>query len=311
MRLDRFLAGALPDLSRARLQRLIEAGQVTLGGTPVRRARRLKGGELLEIVVPPVTDPEAAPKPQALPLRILYQDDAIVVVDKAAGMAVHPAPGTPDGTLVNALLHAVPDLPGIGGHVRPGIVHRLDKDTSGVMVVAKTDAALSALQAQFKARTVEKVYRALVHGNPPPTGTLDRPIGRHRVHRTRYSSRGMEGRKDARAAVTHWLVREAFEGAAELEVRLETGRTHQIRVHLSDAGHPLLGDALYGSARRDRGAGVREAVACLGRQALHAWRLCFAHPVTGEAMCFEAEVGPAWEAAVAALRGAGSGRRSP
>ncbi len=303
-RLDRALTELLPEFSRARLQRLIAEGHVTASGVPLKPSLRLKGGEEIVVTVPAIRRAEDGPQPEALDVAILYQDAALVVVNKPPGMAVHPAPGTPSGTLVNALLYSCPDLTGIGGVERPGIVHRLDKDTSGVMVVAKTEGALRRLQAEFKARRVEKHYRALVHGVPPARGTIRRPLARHPKDRKRYTSRWAKGRPDAREAVTHFEVVERFDGAAELVVSLETGRTHQIRVHFTDEGHPLLGDPVYGSARRDRATeNIRRAVLALRRQALHAWRLAFAHPVSGRRMAFEAPVGRQWEAARALLRG--------
>ena len=223
---------------------------------------------------------------QDLPLRVLYEDRDLLVLDKAAGMVVHPARGSPHSTVVNALLHRLaggPDLP------RLGLVHRLDKDTSGCLVVAKTEAALAALQAQWKGRTVEKVYLALCHGALAPEGRLDTPYGRHPRDRTRFTSRGQA----ARRAITDWRVLERFGAGASLaEVALHTGRTHQIRVHLAEAGHPLLGDTLYGGTRREARlpaeSPVRRAAEAIGRQALHAARLAFDHPRTGKRVVFEA-----------------------
>jgi 23S rRNA pseudouridine1911/1915/1917 synthase len=299
-RLDAHLAAAFPDLSRARLQALIEAGQVTLDGRPAKPAARLKGGEEVQVRVPPAAP--AAPAPQDLPLRVLYEDRDLLVLDKAPGMVVHPGAGHADGTVVNALLYRVRDLQGIGGELRPGIVHRLDKDTSGCLVVAKHERALTALQRAFKTRQVHKRYLAIVHGSPPPSGTLDTPYGRHPTQRKKFTGRGRAAGAGERRAVTRYAVRERFPGAALLEVELLTGRTHQIRVHLSEAGHPLLGDALYGGARRGKGA-VARAQQALGRQALHAWKLELPHPSSGEVLLLTAEPPPDFLAALELLRG--------
>jgi 23S rRNA pseudouridine1911/1915/1917 synthase len=268
-RLDQFLARAVEGFSRARLQALIESAQVLVDGLPARASVRLKGSERVTVSVPaPVA---AVPQAEALPVTVLYEDADVVVLDKAAGMVVHPGAGHHEGTLVNALLHHVKDLQGVGGELRPGLVHRLDKDTSGVLVVAKHDVALRALQAAFKSREVEKVYLALVAGQPPDAGTFSTLYGRHPTQRVRFSGRVREGK----SAVTHFTVARRLEGAALVQVRLETGRTHQIRVHFSEAGFPLLGDALYGTRASDRPE-------IIGRQALHAWKLAFPHPRTGK-----------------------------
>ena len=228
---------------------------------------------------------------QDLPLTVLHEDADLLVLDKAAGMVVHPARGSPSGTVVNALLHRLGE--GAPGGERLGLVHRLDKETSGCLVVAKRAAALAALQAAFKARAVEKTYLALVHGAPADEGRLDTPYGRHPRDRTRYTGRASAGRR----AVTGWRVRERFgESAALLEVALETGRTHQIRVHLSEAGHPLLADAVYGGRRRearlDADDPVRLAAAAIGRQALHAWRLAFGAPAHRRAAALRGPAAP-------------------
>ena len=293
-RLDRVLAELFPALSRSRLQTLVRGGHVLVDGQPAAVAHRVRGGERVEVTLPP---PEPAlPEPEDLPLRILYQDADLVVLDKAAGVVVHPGAGHARGTLVNALLHHVRDLAGVGGQLRPGLVHRLDKETSGCLVVAKTDAALAALQAAFKRREVEKTYLALVHGHPPAEGRIETRYGRHPRHRMRFTGRLSDGKP----ALTAYRTRERLHGAALLEVELLTGRTHQIRVHLAEAGHPLLGDALYGKPARD--ARVRAAEAALGRQAVHAWRLAFPHPRTGRRRAFEAPPPGDLRAAVAALR---------
>ena len=299
-RLDVALARLAPDLSRARVQRLVADGRVQHAGRAAKAASRLKAGEALQVEVPP-------PEPsglvaQDLPLRILHEDRDVVVLDKAAGMVVHPARGAPHSTVVNALLFrfaARRELP------RLGLVHRLDKDTSGCLVVARTEAALAALQAQWKAHTVEKVYLALCHGALPPVGRLDTPYGRHPRDRTRFTARG----RGPRRAVTSWRTLEAFAAGASLaEVTLETGRTHQIRVHLAEAGHPLVGDAVYGGTRREArlapGHPVRRAADAIGRQALHAARLAFDHPRTGARLAVEAPIPADLARALAVLRGA-------
>ncbi|MEW6432211.1 MAG: RluA family pseudouridine synthase [Myxococcota bacterium] len=276
-RLDQFLAAHLPSLSRSRVQALIAAGQVSIDGRPARASQRIKGHESVLVEVPP---PEPAePAAEDLPLAVLYQDADLLVLDKAAGMVVHPAAGHRGGTLVNALLHHVKDLKGVGGALRPGLVHRLDKDTSGVLVIAKHDEALATLQAAFKAREVEKVYVALVHGQPADEGTFRTLHGRHPTQRRKFTGRVVRGKE----AVTHWRVTRRFAHAARVEVRLETGRTHQIRVHFAEAGHPLVSDDLYGTR-----ASRRPEV--IGRQALHAWKLVFPHPRTGRRLCFTAPV---------------------
>ncbi len=306
-RLDVFVAACLPELSRSRVQHLLLEGHVLIEGAPARASRRVKQGEQVEVFIPAPVQAEGGPLPEDIPIDVLFEDEDILVIDKPAGMAVHPAPGTPVGTLVNALLHQVSGLRGIGGELRPGIVHRLDKDTTGVMVVAKCDSALAALQSQFKDRAVKKSYLALVHGSPePPAGVLNSPLGRHPRDRKRYTGRGEPTRLGARTARTRYQVLKSFTGAALLEVRPETGRTHQIRVHLSEAGHPLLGDKLYGGRRRDRTsvhAGVREAASTLGHHALHARSLSFCHPSSNEGLTFEAEPPMEWELALAHLQG--------
>ena len=287
-RLDQFLAARLDSLSRSRVQALIEAGHVSVDGAAARASSRLKGHELVLVDVPA---PEPAePVAEDLPLTVLFQDRDVLVLDKAAGMVVHPAAGHRDGTLVNALLHHVKDLQGVGGELRPGIVHRLDKDTSGVLVIAKHDEALAALQAAFKAREVEKVYLALVHGQPAERGTFRTLHGRHPTQRLKFTGKVARGKE----AVTHWDVTRRFAHAARVEVRLETGRTHQIRVHFAEAGHPLLSDALYGTKASRR----PEIIA---RQALHAWKLCFPHPRTGKRLAFTAPVPADFRAAEKAL----------
>ncbi len=284
LRVDRFLAQARPELSRARLQALIDAGHVRLAGAPIKSSMRVKGTEQFELVVPPAV--EAIPQAEDLPITVVHQDRDLLVVDKAAGMVVHPGAGHASGTLVNALLHHVKDLSGVGGELRPGIVHRLDKDTSGLLVIAKNDVALRALQAAFKSREVTKTYLALVHGQPPDEGTFDTLHGRHPTQRMKFTGKV----KDGKRAVTHFVVSKRFASGARVEVNLETGRTHQIRVHFAEAGFPLLSDPLYGSK-----AAQRPDV--ISRQALHAWKLAFTHPRSGKPMQFTAPTPADWRAA--------------
>jgi len=290
-RADAAIARALPDLSRTRVQVLIRSGAVELNGAPLTDpSRKLAAGDTLCVVVPPPRPP--VPEPEVIALDILFEDDAVVVVNKPAGMVVHPAAGHGRGTLVNALLaHCGASLSGIGGVSRPGIVHRLDKDTSGVMVVAKADAAHRALAAQFadhgRSGPLRRRYDALVWGTPEPaSGTIDRPIGRHPSDRQRFAVR--EGGK---RAMTHYVSEWNYGVASRVRCELETGRTHQIRVHMAYLGHPLLGDALYGAGFATKAArlsdGARAALRALGRQALHAGHLTFAHPVNGNAIAFD------------------------
>ena len=299
-RLDRVLANTLPDRSRSFLKRLIENGRLLrddeTGRTIVEPSYRVKPGEKFLLEIPEAVDAE--PIGEKIPLDVRYEDDDLIVMDKPAGMVVHPAPGNPSGTLVNALIaHCGPDFTGIGGVKRPGIVHRLDKDTSGVMVVAKTAEAHAGLVAQFSERSVDRAYRAVVWGLPmPPAGTIEGDIGRHPKNRKKMAV-VTRGGKPARTGYSTLTV---YGGgvAALIECKLETGRTHQIRVHLTHAGHPLVGDPVYG-----RAAGRRSAVKSLGedaarvltefpRQALHAFRLGFTHPVSGQHIDFETEILP-------------------
>jgi 23S rRNA pseudouridine1911/1915/1917 synthase len=274
-RLDQFLARAVPTLSRSRLQALIAEGSITVDGAPCRPSLRLQGSEVIDVSVPPPTPIE--PQAEDLPITVLHQDRDLLVIDKAPGMVVHPGAGHHEGTLINALLHHVKDLQGVGGALRPGLVHRLDKDTSGVLVVAKNDAALQALQAAFKSREVTKTYVALVAGHPPDEGTFRTTHARHPTQRMRFTGRGHTGKP----AVTHFRTTKRWSSAARVEVTLETGRTHQIRMHFAEAGFPLLGDELYGTR-----ASTRPDL--ITRQALHAWKLEFLHPRTGKRVHFEA-----------------------
>ncbi len=286
-RLDRFLADCLPELSRSQLKKLVDDGQVLLQDEPVKAGFRLKGGETIAVTVPPSTPIEAIP--QDIPLRVLYEDSHLIVIDKPAGLVVHPAPGHTDGTLVNALLHHCSDLAGIGGELRPGIVHRLDKDTSGVMVATKDDATHNDLAAQFKAHSITRRYVALVHGLlPTDAGMIDASIGRHPTHRKKMSGKGRAGRR----AVTHWKVLRRYdrERLTLVELTLETGRTHQIRVHFSEKNWPIVGDPVYGNASRTnviKDPELRGLMQKLQRQALHARVLGFVHPASGEYLQFE------------------------
>jgi len=283
-RLDRFLAGALADLSRARIQRLIADGHVTLGGTRCGKpSLRLRGGEELLVSVPPSPPVECVP--EEAPLDVLYEDQDLAVVNKPAGMVVHPAPGHERGTLVNVLLGRVGGLSALGGPVRPGIVHRLDKDTSGILVVAKTDAAHARLADQMSRHAVDRRYRGIVWGRPPAeAGTVDAPVGRHPVHRKKMAVLAAGGRR----AVTRYRLLESFGGFSLLEFRLETGRTHQIRLHCAHMRCPIVGDHVYGRPRAVPlgGAGKTRRLV-VSRYLLHAFRLGFVHPRTGERLVFE------------------------
>jgi 23S rRNA pseudouridine1911/1915/1917 synthase len=312
-RLDQWLAAAVgADLSRSRIQALIKAGAVAVDGRPVAEPKhKLHGGEEIALRVPEPTPPE--PQGEEIALDIIYEDEHLIVIDKPAGLVVHQGAGNWTGTLVNALIHHCgASLSGIGGVARPGIVHRLDKDTSGVMVAAKTDLAHRVLSEAFadhgRTGDLERAYRAIVWGAPRATGTVDAHLGRSAKDRTRQAV-VPETRSDARHAVTHYQVLETFGRGADgpaaslVECRLETGRTHQIRVHMAHIGHPLVGDRDYGGAFRTKANrlpdAVRNAVNAFPRQALHAAMLAFAHPATGKLMRFEAPL-PADMAALAA-----------
>jgi 23S rRNA pseudouridine1911/1915/1917 synthase len=299
-RLDRVLAARIAGLSRSRLKALILAGEVTIGaGTVSDPGHRVNAGDAVVVRLP---EPEAAaPQGEAIPLKVVYEDAELIVIDKPRGLVVHPAAGHWTGTLVNALIaHCGESLSGVGGVKRPGIVHRLDKDTTGLMVVAKTDHAHASLAAQFadhgRTGPLRRGYLAFVWGAPDrPKGTIDKPLGRHPRARDK-----MTIRLDGRAAITHWEVLERYPGheglavASLLACRLETGRTHQIRVHLASAGHPLLGDALYGAGFRTKSALLsvagQEVLSALGRQALHAYLLAFEHPSERRRLEFRSEL---------------------
>ena len=313
-RLDRVLAIHVPDLSRSRLKALIVDGQVAIGARIVRDpAYHVRAGETITIDVPEAAPPE--PKAEDIPLDVVYEDDAIIVINKQRGLVVHPAAGNDTGTLVNALIaHCGASLSGIGGVRRPGIVHRLDKDTTGLMIAAKTDRAHQSLSAQFadhgRTGALRRGYIAMVWSAPStPSGTIDQPIDRHRTVRQK-----MAVRAQGREAITHWEVIERFEGrdgkylAAALACQLETGRTHQIRVHLSHAGFPLIGDAVYGAGFKTKsnqlGDEAKAALAALDRQALHAYLLTIEHPETGAILTWQAPWPDDMSALAAALRAA-------
>lgn len=299
-RLDQWLAEAAgPDLSRSRVQALIRAGHVLIDGAPATEPKtKLTGSETVTVDIPPAAP--AAPQGEDIALDVLFEDDEVIVINKPAGLVAHPGAGNPSGTLVNALIaHCGASLSGIGGVARPGIVHRLDKDTSGVMVVAKTDRAHKSLSDQFadhgRTGALERAYQAIVWGAPPRRfGTIETFLGRSSRDRLRQAV-VRETQPDAREAVTHYRLLETFgkdQQASLVECQLETGRTHQIRVHMTHLGHPLIGDREYGGAFRTKANrmpdAVRHIVDAFPRQALHAWLLAFEHPATGEVMRFEA-----------------------
>jgi 23S rRNA pseudouridine1911/1915/1917 synthase len=286
-RLDQ-VVGVIDGLTRSMARRLIEAGMVTVDGLPQKPSFKLRGGEAIAVTIPPPLPTGVAA--EDIPLEILYEDRDLVVVNKPAGMVVHPGAGNAGGTLVNALLGHCSDLSGIGGDLRPGIVHRIDKDTSGVLVVAKNDLAHRALSQQFKEHTIKRVYLALVFGSPKgDKGKIESVIGRHPVDRKRMSGAARRGKQ----AITHWQAIGRYQGLTLVRLRLETGRTHQIRVHLTEAGHPLAGDTVYGGSGRLANIHDPQLIALiklLGRQALHAKTLGFIHPVTREYLEFDTEL---------------------
>lgn len=271
-RLDRYLSSAIPDLSRSRVQQLIEQGHVQVNNQVCTSKKiNLKLGDRICLEIPAVQPLELVA--EDIPLDILYEDEQLLILNKPAGLVVHPAPGHADGTLVNALLAHCPNLPGIGGVQRPGIVHRLDKDTTGAIAIAKTDIAYQHIQAQLQAKTARREYLGVVYGAPKTeSGTVDLPIGRHPQDRKKMAIVPIE--EGGRSAITHWQVKERLGNYTLIHFQLETGRTHQIRVHSAKIGHPIVGDPVYGSGRS---IGVN-----LPGQALHAWRLKLQHPISGD-----------------------------
>ena len=294
-RLDQFLAARLPELSRSQIQRLIRQGHVRVSAGHLKAGLTLSVGVAVDVAIPPPSP--ASPEPEALPLTILYDDADLVVIDKPAGMVVHPAVGHARGTLVNALLHHVRGLSGVGGAERPGIVHRLDRGTSGVMVIAKHDRAHRELSRQFHDREVGKEYVALVWGVARAGQRLEQPIGRDRRQRKKISSHTSR----AKPALTQILYVEPLRGVSFVRVSIGTGRTHQIRVHLSEHGHPVVGDALYGGVR-PRVPAHLAAISGLNRPFLHAARLSFSHPTTGTRLTFDATLPEDLAALLARLR---------
>jgi 23S rRNA pseudouridine1911/1915/1917 synthase len=287
-RLDVFLAQKLSELSRSAIQKLLDDGRVQLRGKPIRKNHRTALGEVYEFDIPePVA---ASAEPQEIALDVVYEDGDVIVVNKPRGMVVHPAPGHADGTLVNALLHHCQgSLSGIGGELRPGIVHRIDKDTSGLVIAAKNDAAHASLSAQLKNRSLSRIYEAVVIGTVKnDAGTVDAPIGRHPTDRKRQAV----GVKNGRNAVTHYEVLARYPGYTHVRCRLETGRTHQIRVHMAHIGHPVLGDLVYGHKKPEKG---------LSGQCLHAKELKFVHPRSGEQIALKTELPPYFTEVLARL----------
>ena len=288
-RLDAFLAAHVEDLTRSAAQKLLEKGAVTIAGRPAKKNEKTAPGMTIEIELP---DPEPIDVlPQNIPLDVAYEDADVIVINKPVGLVVHPAPGHPDGTLVNALLyHCGDSLSGINGQLRPGIVHRIDRDTSGLIIAAKNDRAHVALADQLQDHSLARVYEAVVHGNfREDEGTVDAPIGRHSIDRKIMTI----DRKDGRRAVTHWTVLGRYNGFTHIQCRLETGRTHQIRVHMASIGHPLLGDIVYGNKKPYPG---------LVGQCLHARKLKFIHPSTGKLVEVECPLPDWFESTLRKLR---------
>lgn len=299
-RLDVFLATVLADVSRSQLTRHISEGAVTLGGQPGVPSRRVRAGDVVVWSPPEVIPTEIGA--EDIPLVVVHEDRHLIVIDKPPGLVVHPAPGHQTGTLVNALLAHVADLRGIGGELRPGIVHRIDKDTSGLLVIAKDDQTMNALGAAFKAHDISRVYEALAVGKPPGlSGRIDTLYGRDVRDRKKFSIKVRAGKR----AVTKWSVVETLGGAVRIHCELETGRTHQVRVHMAALGLPLLADATYGRTPRD--PALKEIAQALGRQALHARRLGFRHPATGKWIEFNSDPPADFARALVALRAIAAG----
>jgi 23S rRNA pseudouridine1911/1915/1917 synthase len=291
MRLDRWLVAQRPEQSRSRIQTFIDAGYVRVNGVTGRAKTPLRQGDAVELWMPP-PEPLDYLRPEAIPLDVLFEDAHLIVLNKPAGLTVHPAPGNKSGTLVNGLLHHCPDLPGIGGELRPGIVHRLDKDTTGCIVVAKSQEALVKLQVQIQKRIASREYLAVVHGQPAAdAGTIVGAIGRHPADRKKYA---VVSDGSGRHACTHWRVLERLGDHALLRFKLDTGRTHQIRVHCAHINHPIVGDPTYSRARR--------LPVALPGQALHAVQLGLNHPVSGERIVCEAPLPAPFEQLLAVLR---------
>lgn len=288
-RADALIARAMPELSRAFVQKLLEEGRVTCRGKPVKKSFRPEPGDELVLDIPKPEEPKAAA--EDIPLDVVFEDGDVIVVNKPKGLVVHPAPGHPDGTLVNALIaHCGDELSGINGVLRPGIVHRIDKDTSGLIIAAKNDAAHKKLAAQLADHTLSRTYECVVTGNlREDSGTVDAPIGRHGTDRKRMCVT----EKNSKPAVTHWRVLERFDGFTRVECRLETGRTHQIRVHMAYIGHPILGDTVYGA---------KKPVPGVAGQCLHARKLRFIHPATGESVELECPLPAYFEKTLEKLR---------
>jgi 23S rRNA pseudouridine1911/1915/1917 synthase len=303
-RLDRFLAGVAGIGTRSQAKLLIDADRVRVGGTSRKSAYLLRAGERVEVELPPAIG--AGIVPEALPLSVLYEDEDLLAIDKPAGMVVHPAPGARGGTVVNALAHRLGTLAGVGDPGRPGIVHRLDRETSGVLLVARRAAALEYLARQFRDRTIQKRYLAVVRGRlEPASGMIDRPVGRHPRERQRMSVRSRRGRP----ALSRWTVLERFREATLIRLVPTTGRTHQLRVHLASLGHPILGDPVYGARRGGR---VQVSGAVIRRQALHAEEIRFRHPTRGTEMAVRAPLPSDLQHLLAALRQVGPGpQKSP
>jgi len=303
-RLDLFLVQNDSNLSRSQVKHAIEKAEILVNSLPAKPGQRLKAGDIVCLCLKPPQ--EAVAVPQEIPLNIVYEDEAIIVVNKAAGMVVHPAPGNYDHTLVNALLFHCHDLSGVGGVLRPGVVHRLDKGTSGLIVAAKSDSAHRSLTEQFQRHEVYKTYQVVVWGDVRGSkGEIVLPVGRHPGNRKKMSTKSKRGRE----AVTLWQVRERYGIATRLEVEIRTGRTHQIRVHLADRGYPVIGDPVYGNAAKIRtvtDSMLKGQIKALERQALHAAKLSFLHPLSGKRLVFTAEMPDDMNQLCAALKKSGT-----